>query len=147
MTTSIKSSPDGTQAIIQVNGADKVIVDSGGINAGSYKAGSIAVADLATAAKPLGAGQTWQSFNTTTRAPATTYTNSTGRPIVFNYSAGASGAGGTFTLTVAGVLIISQTWGSSVQSGIGVSVVIPDGASYVYTQGGYTVSPTIAELR
>ena len=47
MTASIKSSLDGTQAIIQVNGVDKVVVDSGGINAGSYKAGSIVPADLA----------------------------------------------------------------------------------------------------
>jgi len=95
----------------------------------------------------LGVSQTWTAFNTTTRAPGTTYTNSTGKPIVFNYSAGSAGANGTFTLTVAGVVVVSQKWGSSVASGIGISVIIPDGATYVYAQGGYTDTPVIAELR
>ena len=95
----------------------------------------------------LGSGQTWTAFNTTTRAPGTTYTNSTGKPIVFNYSAASAGISGTFTLTVAGVLVTSQSWGSSISSGIGISVVIPNGATYVYVQGGYTTSPVIAELR
>ena len=34
MTTTLKSSPDGTQAIIQVNGVDKVVIGPTGIQSG-----------------------------------------------------------------------------------------------------------------
>ena len=41
MTAAIKSSPDGTQAIIQVGGVDKVTVGASGITAGSYAPASV----------------------------------------------------------------------------------------------------------
>lgn len=40
MTTSIKSSPDGTQAIIQVGGVDSVVIGSSGIVSGGIPVGT-----------------------------------------------------------------------------------------------------------
>lgn len=99
-------------------------------------------------ASGIGVGQTWTTFNTTTRVPGTTYTNSTGKPIIFCYSANSGGTSGTFNMTVNGVTVATPGWGSSVTSGIFVSIVIPNGGTYSYTQGGYTAGTvTIAELR
>ena len=87
----------------------------------------------------LGAGQTWQDV-TGSRAPSTTYTNSTGRPIVVAVN-NASGAAST--LTVAGVQVgrCSQTSG-----GLGwqLTAVVPNGATYVYAGAAIT---NWAELR
>lgn len=47
MSTSLRSSADGSQAILAVNGADKVVIGSQGIEPGSFKPGAIAPADLA----------------------------------------------------------------------------------------------------
>ena len=46
MSASLKASADGTQAIIQVGGVDKVVIDSGGIASG-YKTGSVPAVSLA----------------------------------------------------------------------------------------------------
>lgn len=95
----------------------------------------------------IGYGQTWNLFNTTTRAPSTTYTNTTSKPIIFMYSGASSGSGGTFQMTVSGTIIGGPSWGSSVASGICISIVIPPGATYRYTQGAYTNNIVISELR
>lgn len=90
--------------------------------------------------------QAWTAFTTTTRASGTPYTNSTGRPIMFCISGGSSGTSGSMVIVVSGVTVINQSWGSYVASGVGVSVVIPAGATYTYTNTGYTIN-AIAELR
>jgi hypothetical protein len=83
----------------------------------------------------LGSGQTWQAV---TRAPATTFTNTTGRTIAF--SAYASAGSGTSALTVGGV-VVSQTVYNS--SGGTISGLIPPSTNYSYS--GITLN--VRELR
>ena len=134
MTASLKASADGTQAIIQVGGVDKVTIGSTGIQQGS----------LATAIRPIGEGQTWQ---TVTRTSGATYTNSTGRPIMVaiatTYNNTSSGG---FTMTVGGVSVINCL-GNAGAIGMGQNathtVVVPDNTTYVITG----VISSVAELR
>lgn len=79
MTTTIRSSKDGTYGALQVGGVDSVTFDSDGILAGSYKAGSIVDTDLtlsansapvkvalnATGGAPIYACRAWVNFNGT----------------------------------------------------------------------------------
>jgi hypothetical protein len=89
----------------------------------------------------LGSGQTWQDV-TVSRAIGTTYTNSTGKPILVSVN-GVSGA--TATLTVAGVQVArcSQSTG-----GLGwqLSAVVPADATYVYNTSAGNLA-NWAELR
>lgn len=73
----------------------------------------------------LGIGQTWQSV---TRSPGVTYTNTTGRPILLSLY--ASAASGTTDLTVAGVIVGQTVFNNT---GHTISAVIPNGATYSYT--------------
>lgn len=104
-------------------------------------AGGQAMASLSS----LGFGQAWQNL-TGTRALSTTYTNTTGRPIVINVVA-TSGSTTSMTITINGVAITGSGQGTT---GIGaqLSVIIPPGASYSASVSGST--PTLAawlELR
>jgi hypothetical protein len=99
-----------------------------------------------TAASPgIGIGQTWQSV---VRSAGVTYTNSTGKPILFMMSY-ASGAGSNdyVTLTVGGV---SFFWiGAVLVSGVVFgqnTAIIPPGFTYSFSSTG-GVSKTIFELR
>lgn len=79
----------------------------------------------------LGWGQTWQDV-TSSRASGTTYTNSTGKPIMVNVSIPSSGSAGTVTLTVGGVVVgISNNANTSAQGTI--SAIVPNGTSYYAT--------------
>lgn len=93
----------------------------------------------------LGYGQTWQDVKAS-RALATTYYNTTGKPISVNVSV-TSTAGSTISATVNGIAIqgMSQT-GTGVQ--IAMNFLVPPGGSYSVANSGGT--PTIAnwaELR
>lgn len=68
MSASLKASVDGTQAIIQVAGVDKVVVGATGIEAGSYKAGSIKPSDIAGG---TGSGNLTTYTSAVTPLPAT----------------------------------------------------------------------------
>ena len=94
----------------------------------------------------LGYGQTWQSV---TRTSGTTYYNTTGRPIQFKGDV-VSNTNGTGALTVNGVSV--GTMGGGYNSGGtqaygGGGVVIPAGASYVWTISGSFASSQAYELR
>ena len=79
MTTTIRSSEDGTYGALQVGGVDSVTFNSDGILAGSYKAGSIIDTDLtlgansvpvkaalnATGSAPIYACRAWVNFKGT----------------------------------------------------------------------------------
>lgn len=54
MTASLKASVDGTQAIIQVNGVDKVVIDSTGIITGAGPIRQVAYAELKTSSTTTG---------------------------------------------------------------------------------------------
>ena len=77
----------------------------------------------------LGVGQTWQSVS---RSPGTTYTNSTGKPIMVNVfsSLGAN-------IYVDGVLAADGGGGSGDQ--VTISAIVPNGSSYVIN-GSFSVS-------
>lgn len=92
----------------------------------------------------VGPNQTWQAV---TRVAGTTYTNTTGRPIVVSTNCTASSSG-TNTATVAGVV---AAWGV-VTAGGGQSnwmtFIVPNGATYVVSTGGGIFSIASAnELR
>lgn len=81
----------------------------------------------------LGYGQTWQAV---TRALATTYYNTTGRPIVLSVT--YSQVAGSTIITVNGN-IAAQAGGAS--GNCFISAIIPPGASYTITQNaGNTIS-------
>lgn len=86
----------------------------------------------------LGAAQTWQAV---TRAAATTYTNTTGRPIFFSATVAPSS---TTVLTVDGVGVSRPA--SDGTTNIPFSAVIPAGKTYSYT-GTLTPPDTAYELR
>lgn len=83
-------------------------------------------ASLATAASAFGVGQTWQDVKAS-RAPSTTYTNTTGRPIQVNIS---SVDANPRSLIVSGV--VAAYTGSAYGGNYFMSVVVPNGSSYSY---------------
>ena len=97
----------------------------------------------------VGIGQTWQDV-TGSRALGTTYTNSTGKPIMVNVNNVGTTASIQINLYVNGALITGQrlaTGGASCR--IGVFSIIPNGATYSITNGGGTEGTlnTWSELR
>ena len=94
----------------------------------------------------IGVGQTWQGL-TGSRAIGTTYTNSTGKPIMVAYTASCSSGNSVQGLTINGVNVFS-TGLSSNGLPIGVSLIVPNGATYVTaTNNGTLTLITWAELR
>jgi len=86
----------------------------------------------------LGYGQTWQVV-TGSRASATTYYNTTGKPISVVVTASLSGAGQVLTITIGGIVL----WGSfspAINGGSYLSVVVPPSASYILSVTGGTIS-------
>ena len=88
-----------------------------------------------------GTGQTWQVV---TRTSGTTYTNTTGKPIIFApfYTGGTAGY---ISLTIGGYnLGLFGT--NSTNGGFIGAFVVPPGSTYVYTATGASPS-TNSELR
>ena len=75
----------------------------------------------------LGAGQTWQDV-TGSRAANTTYTNSTGKPILV-WVGFAVVAGGTISYLINGVIV---AYNATIDVGdtVPVSFIVPNGATY-----------------
>jgi hypothetical protein len=93
-------------------------------------------------ANALGWGQTWQSV---TRSPATTYQNTTGRPIMVFSSMSNSTAIQNFQVSTNG-----STWinaGNSQAANAPNQVIVPDGHYYQWTQTAGTTNITVTELR
>ena len=86
----------------------------------------------------VGVNQTWQSV---TRLNGTTYTNSTGKPIMLHVVV-AINAAGNFTMVVGGVTFPTVTNPSGTSSSF--SVIIPNGSTYSYTG---TAGNSFTELR
>jgi hypothetical protein len=91
-------------------------------------AGSISIA---ASYAGIGDGQTWQTFTIgTNRISGTTYTNSTGKPImVLVTGADASGQGLNLSITVGGVVIATGSNSTTYRSAW--SFIVPIGATYV----------------
>lgn len=98
---------------------------------------------------PIGVGQTWQDV-TASRALDTTYTNTTGRPILVNVGVyNATTAGGiVVSVTVNGVLVSESGDNSAVTTTrFTVSAVVPDGGTYSVTASTGDVISLWVELR
>jgi hypothetical protein len=99
-----------------------------------------------TAMSSIGYGQTWQSV---TRTSATTYYNTTGRPIFLTQFAAVNNTSASGTSITINGIVVSSTIGAA--SGIGMgqrlsqSVIIPSSASYVLTGAAGTAD--VFELR
>jgi len=102
----------------------------------------------AIAAKSLGIGQTWQDV-LGSRTSGTTYTNSTGKPIMVCVSGTtAAAAAGGISATVDGVVVVTSTvYGPGASYQPSVTFVVPNGATYSATYSGSGSITTWAELR
>lgn len=138
---------------ITINGSGTIT----GLSAGGLPDATIVTADivdanvtqakLETLVVPIGVGQTWQTFSIgSTRVYGTTYTNTTGRPIVVSWSTANCGnsaynlviAGNTFQYASCGNLAVGQN----------LSGVVPSGATYVINlTSGSATTPIWSELR
>jgi hypothetical protein len=117
--------------------------------ANAVSAGAVDVAGLATAAKPIGAGQTWQEFTVgTARVYNTNYTNSSGRPIMVNFTA-QYGTNQTAELNVDGFPVGYASWASFASGFVGgtISAIVPAGSIYQVTTAGLSGAPRWFELR
>jgi hypothetical protein len=76
----------------------------------------------------LGLGQTWQDVRAS-RAANTTYTNTTGKPIMVTLSQGTH-LNTTFTYTVSGQTVTWSHSGSTTAIADTVSFIVPNGATY-----------------
>ena len=94
---------------------------------------------------PIGVGQTWQDVKAS-RAYATTYTNSTGKPIQIMVAASNTGATFNITLTISGVVAAYQA-GTTAGNTLMVSGIIPNGATYSVTVTTMSAALYWAELR
>lgn len=122
MSTSIKSSVDGTQAIIQVNGVDKLTVDSSGNVVIPGK-----LTQVAQSMVRVNTANGYGSTNTMIRRFTTVVTNQ-GSDITY---ADSATLGASFTINTNGVYAISYT-------------AIPNAANNTYGISLSTTSPTLA---
>jgi hypothetical protein len=96
----------------------------------------------------LGIGQTWQNV-TASRAIATTYTNSTGRPIQLSVAVAINAASAWINLVVDGntIALSAGTYAAGARAEI-TGVVIPAGSAYSVTvSAGTATIQTWFELR
>ena len=126
MTTSIRS--EATRSVVVVNGVDTMAVNADG-TVEALNPQPATGNDFVPASQVLGIGQTWQDV-TGSRAKATPYTNSTGKPIVVSVNPTATSSA-TASITVSGVVIQSLAFGSATVTAP-LSVVVPAGATYQF---------------
>lgn len=79
----------------------------------------------------IGVNQTWQNL-TASRAINTTYTNSTGKPIVISVRGTVAGGGMSVTITVDGSVVLLGSYSASAGAGSGMPglMVVPVGSTY-----------------
>ena len=118
----------------------------------STKLATTAYVDRATGGlsfPSVGVSQTWQN-ETGERYSGTTYTNSTGKPIMVVVSMNASGSGTySFSAVVGEVTVASSTLGADYagHGGIVASFIVPTTATYSVTLSGSGYIGNWAELR
>lgn len=97
----------------------------------------------------IGVGQTWQDL-TASRALATTYTNSSGKPIFVSVYTITGTSAGTITFTIDGIAIGRQgiSAGASCTMRLNVTFIVPNNSTYnVQSASGTNTLVTWAELR
>lgn len=139
---------DGNANDPDAAGADWLSVASGVATSSATQAGTsttLAVSPKGLADTMLGgAGQAWTDV-LASRAVATTYTNSTGRPIVVSIAFFASGASSTLILTVDSLGVSSASIPST--SATTVTAVVPNGGTYSVAVSGASSISGWFELR
>ena len=102
---------------------------------GGTGSGTAATTTWASATVPaIGLGQLWQNFTTTTRVLGTTYTNSTGRPIMIILGYGRSSS---LTVVIGGVTVATLAHDGNNNSAAYASFIVPNGATYS-SSGSYS---------
>lgn len=84
---------------------------------------------------PIGEGQSWQDV-TASRTWATTYTNTTGRPIMVSITAKDSGTQIYMNLWLGGLKVAEQMGGGGAQ--LQVTAIVPPGVTYKVERGDTT---------
>ena len=112
---------------------------------------SVSQAMLASAVVPMGVGQTVTDV-TASRATGTTYTNTTGRPILLTYGGNAAAAGNSYVyIQVNGtnMAVLGGASGAATNSLqiSSVSLVVPAGATYAVQKTGTFTTQFWTETR
>ena len=125
--TSVATDTSGTLNIVtgSGSGANAITIDA---SQNVTVAGTLTGSSSITGTNLIGQSQTWQ---TVTRASGTTYTNTTGRPIMLSVAQSTAGIS-TFTVTINGSALPALFASPSGTFG-GFTIIIPVGATYVYT--------------
>lgn len=142
---SITIEAQATRTLIQQDGVSRVAFNDNGsmeiLTPTSNPTGNL----VPTAGQVLGFGQTWQNL-TASRVIGTTYTNTTGKPIVVNISI-SQGSAGVGDVYVSDVIVGRCQSSSTVEFSV-VSAIVPNGATYRYTIiGGSQTLGYWSELR
>jgi hypothetical protein len=87
-----------------------------------------------TLASPIGVGQTWENV-TLSRTKGTTYTNSTGKPILIAVSLNETFPS-SWSITINGSVVISSSHSGSSYNGWSGAVIVPNEATYSATGAG-----------
>lgn len=94
----------------------------------------------------IGVGRTRQNVQGS-RVAGTTYTNSTGKPIMLELTSSSGGATSSITVTVNGVTAYSEAWGGANTSIHPIHIIIPIGGTYSVTITGSMSIAAWLELR
>lgn len=117
----------GVASITVVDGATNtnlVLPESGTVATTTEVSSAVAPKANTADLKEIGVGQTWQDL-TASRVSGTTYTNSTGKPILIKLVSTST----NIALTVGGVLISAST--NAINSE--VIAIVPSGSTYIAT--------------
>lgn len=107
----------------------------------------ISSSPVATESQVIGVGQTWQDV-TASRAIATTYTNSTGKPIEVSFFGASSSNSTRFNFYINGVIMGGALNTSGAPVGATMSFIVPNGATYkIQIDGGTGYIFQWSELR
>lgn len=101
-----------------------------------------ATGTLAQLSDVIGINQTWQ---TVTRNSGTTYTNATGKAITAFITFSASTSNSTMSIVIGGVTLSGLNQASGLVGS--ATVIIPPGATYVFTVSGTGLAMAVQELR
>lgn len=117
---------------------------SGNLAVSTINGVDISVSPVATESKVIGVGQTWQNV-TGSRAFGTTYTNSTGKPILVQFHGSGSGANVVYCVIAGNFGQLSCGGTTTFQSGL--SFVVGVGDTYSISMSGPATLTYWRELR
>jgi hypothetical protein len=138
---------DGVSHWLDPNGSTLPAASTATTQAGTSTTSAVTPAGLAGTMLG-GVGQAWTDV-TGSRVPGTTYTNSTGRPIVVNIYAQSTAGSDHLGATINGTLLVQMGGAVSGSTAQGIIFVVPNGATYSVqmTSGTISVLGQWSELR